>query len=317
MVRALRHFKIVTMMLSILGIYLIDRGKSLAGKHNLPWNDYTAGGRKKPSFVPIVPYNNFLHEPFYETLDQGSDGANLVSLHPYHPVHDLFAVEDSDFELLRQEPFFHLSRLFLIAARSWSLLLNFVDQDIQSCSVEREDLLSPALEQLRFNSGLLERVGAFLEENQHVIREREALTWPKTSDPVLNAKVLTIQASLDKNYTFLIHRCERLKTRCETGSRILVSAAHLLEAQKGINQARQVYVLTKLAFVFIPLSFVSSLFGMNVSAFRGYPSIWIYFVIAVPLTALSWLVSETFLHGGLVQFGGQLKRHFADRKWKV
>lgn len=301
------------MMLRVPGIYLIDRGKSLAGKHNLPWSDYTAGGRRQPSFVPIVPYNNFLHEPSHETLDQASDGANLVSLHPYHPVHDLFALEDSDFALLRQEPFFHLSRLFLIAARSWSLLLNFVNQDIQSCSVEREDLLSPALEQLRFNSGLLERVKTFLEENQHVIRERGALAWPKTSDPMLNAKVLTVQASLDKNYSFLIYRCERLMTRCETGSNILVSAAQLLEAQKGINQARQVHVLTKLAFIFIPLSFVASLFGMNVSAFKGYPSIWIYFVIAVPLTALSWLVSQTFLNGGLVPFGGQLKRRFADR----
>lgn len=270
---------VATMILRIVGIYLIDQGKSLAGKHNLPWGDYTAGGRQKPTVVPIIPYDDFLHEPSHEPL---GDGLNLVSLHPFYPIHDLFALEDSDFELLHQEPFFLLSRLLLLAARSWLPLLNFVDQDIQNCLVVKENSLSPALEQLRFNSGLLERIGVFLEENRHIIRERGAPAWPKTSDPVLNAKVLTIQASLDKSYTFLMHRCERLMARCESGASILVSAAQLIEAQKGINQARQVHGLTKLAFIFIPLSFVASLFGMNVSALKEYPSIWIYFVVAIP-----------------------------------
>lgn len=301
-------------ILSFAGVYLIDQGKSLAGKHTLPWGDYTAGGRKKPGVVPIIPYDDFRHEPSHEPLGHASDGLNLVSSHPFHPIHDLFALENSDFELIHQEPFFLLSRLLLFAARSWLPVLNFVDQDIQNCLVDIENLLSPALEQLRFNTGLLERIRAFLEENQHVIRERGAPAWPKTSNPMLNAKVLTIQASLDKNYTFLIHRCERLIARCEAGSSILVSAAQLIEAQKGINQARQVHGLTKLAFIFIPLSFVAGLFGMNVSALKDYPSIWIYFVVAVPVTALSWLVSEIFLNGGLVPFGRYLKQKFAPRK---
>ena len=302
------------MMLNLSGVYLIDRGKSLAGKHNLPWTDYTSGGRRNPSFIPVVTYNEFLHKDPPMAPDQASDGTNLVSLHPYHPMNDLFALEESDFELVRQEPFFLLSRLFLLAARSWSQLLNFVDQDIQSCSIVGEDLLSPALEQLRFNSGLLERVRTFLTEDQQVIHERGAPTWPKTSDSVLNTKILTIQASLDRDYDFLIHRCERLATRCETSSGILVSVAQLSEAQKGINQARQIHGLTKLAFIFIPLTFVAGLFGMNVSAFKGYPSIWIYFVIAVPLTALSWLASETFLNGSLGSFGKLLKQRVD--KWK-
>ena len=294
------------------GIYLIDRGKSLAGKHNLPWSDYTSGGRRNPNFVPTVTYNKLLHEPFHVASDQeAGDGTNFLSLHPYHPVNDLSSLEDSDYELLRQEPFYLLCRLFLVAARSWSQLLNFVDLDIQNCSIVGEKLLSPALEQLRFNSNLLERVRTFLTEDQHVIRERGTPTWPRTSDPALNAKISAIQTSLDQDYSFLIHRCERLVTRCENSSSILVSAAQLLEAQKGINQAKEIRGLTKLAFVFIPLNFVAGLFGMNVSALKGYPSIWIYFVIAVPLTALSWLVSETLLHGGLGSFGELLTRRGA------
>ena len=298
----------MTLMMMLPGIYLIDRGKSLVGRHNLPWSNYTGGGRRNPSFVPIVTYNNFGHEAIHMAPDQASDGINL---HPYHPVNDLSASDDSEFELLRQEPFFLLSRLFVLAARSWSQLLNFVEQDIQSCSIVGEDLLSPALEQLRFNSDLLERVRAFLTEDQHVVRERGAPTWPKTSEPALNAKVLSVQTSLDTDYSFLIHRCERLVTRCENSSSILVSAEQLLEAQKGIGQAQEIRGLTKLAFVFIPLTFVAGLFGMNVSEFKGNPSIWIYFVVAVPLTALSWFASETLLDGGSRWFGKLLKQRGA------
>lgn len=40
------------------------------------------------------------------------------------------------------------------------------------------------------------------------------------------------------------------------------------EAQRGIEQAKRLERLTKLAYVFIPLSFVSSLFGKNLSQFN-------------------------------------------------
>lgn len=200
-------------------------------------------------------------------------------------------------ELYRQDPFFILSKLFSLAARSWSQLLNYLDGDIQVCSRAGKDQFSPALEQLRFNASLLGRIESFLAEDKYVIEERGVSSWPKPSDSELEERILVIQSSLLKDYNFLIGRCAQLAAKCEAGSEILVSAAQLLEAQKGINQAKQVHDLTKLAFIFIPLSFVASIFGMNVSAFKDDPPIWIYFVIALPLTMLSWFGSALFDRG--------------------
>lgn len=225
--------------------------------------------------------------------DTGTKCVKPGSLHPYHPTEDLFIQDDEDFELLRQDPFFILSRLFLQAARSWSQVLNFVDENVQSCSVVAEDLLSPALEQLRFNASLVTRFEEFLAENLHVIQERGDASWPKPS-PALENRMAQIQKALLKNYEFLIGHCRSLSSRCKTGSGILVSAAQLIEAHEGTSQARQAHSLTRLAFVFIPLTFVASVFGMNVAVFKEYPSIWLYFVIAVPLTTLSWFLSATF-----------------------
>lgn len=196
-------------------------------------------------------------------------------------------------ELLRQDPFFILSRLFLRAARSWSQVLNFIDEDVQACSVVAEDLLSPALEQLRFNASLVTRFEGFLAEDLHVIQERGDASWPKPN-PALEPRIADIQKALLKDYGFLIGHCRSLSSRCKTGSGILVSAAQLIEAHEGTTQARQAHSLTRLAFVFIPLTFVASVFGMNVAAFKECPSIWLYFVVAVPVTTLSWFLSVTF-----------------------
>ncbi len=238
--------------------------------------------------VPVVPYN---FPPNGSSRLGPGTTTEFASLHPYHPIDDLYVQEDGDLELLRQDPFFMLGRLFLRVAQSWSPLLNFVEEDIDACTVGDQEYLQSVLDQLRFNANLVMRIKGFLAENLHVIQERGDASWPRVSEPALEHKILAVQSSLIKNYKFLIVRCEQLAARCERGSGILVSAAQLIEAHEGTNQARQVHDLTRLAFVFIPLTFVASIFGMNVSVFRGYPSIWIYFLVAAPLTMLSWIVS--------------------------
>ena len=269
--------------LSIAGVFLLDRGHSLQGQHNLPWSNHT-GGRFPPHFIPVVPYNS-------------SEGPNVnksaatSSSHPYHPVDDLYGQDSGEIELIRQDPFFILSRLFSSAGRSWSQVLNHLDEDIQacaSCSTTDEIQLSAALEQLQFNARLIGRFEGFLEENYHVIEERGDESWPKASDLALEARLVKVQASLRKDYKLLLARCTWLASRCEVLSRTLVGAMQLLEAKKGIDQAKQVHDLTRLAFIFIPLTFVSGVFGMNVSTFKDYPPLWIYFAVAIPITLFSW-----------------------------
>ncbi|KAI9775116.1 MAG: hypothetical protein M1839_001427 [Geoglossum umbratile] len=63
-------------------------------------------------------------------------------------------------------------------------------------------------------------------------------------------------------------------------------------SSRAIMQARSVNRLTKLAFVFIPLSFVSSIFGMNFKELgTGQLSIWIFGVTASLLVVLVALIA--------------------------
>lgn len=53
--------------------------------------------------------------------------------------------------------------------------------------------------------------------------------------------------------------------RCEATFAALMSTMTIIESQLAIQEASQVSKVTKLAFFFIPLSFVSSVFGMNIA----------------------------------------------------
>jgi Mg2+ and Co2+ transporter CorA len=66
----------------------------------------------------------------------------------------------------------------------------------------------------------------------------------------------------------------------------------LKESKESIRQTQIVSRLSQLAFVFIPLTFVTSCFGMNLTVLgSGKGKMWLVCVIAVALTVLVLLIS--------------------------
>lgn len=62
----------------------------------------------------------------------------------------------------------------------------------------------------------------------------------------------------------------------------------LNEAKESRKAAVSIGRLSKLAFIFIPLSFTTSFFGMNVREFgTGHASVWVFFTAALIISALS------------------------------
>jgi Mg2+ and Co2+ transporter CorA len=57
---------------------------------------------------------------------------------------------------------------------------------------------------------------------------------------------------------------ERLRIRTDGTIQVLMSTMSIVESQRAIAQAEVVSKLTQLAFFFIPLTFIGTLFGMNI-----------------------------------------------------
>lgn len=65
---------------------------------------------------------------------------------------------------------------------------------------------------------------------------------------------------------------------------LLMSSISVLDSETEIQQVYRGQKLTQLAFVYVPLSFVTSIFGMNVRGFNGLLlSIW----VCIPVLAIA------------------------------
>ena len=85
-------------------------------------------------------------------------------------------------------------------------------------------------------------------------------------------------------------KLEAMTRRLEGSYQLLMSAMSILESEKAIEQAVVVTRLTNLAFFFIPLSFVASLFGMNVNEFDQRLNVWLWVVVSATVTGLTYFI---------------------------
>ena len=114
--------------------------------------------------------------------------------------------------------------------------------------------------------------------------------------------------SIQRDFNYLVDEYEiyyntlREKFNYEASSKSLkASEASLEESRRGIQQNHSVKRLTQLAFVFIPLSFITSTFGMNVDVLTGDKAKWwtvligaviVYFIVGVPFLLIRWRDSK-------------------------
>lgn len=102
---------------------------------------------------------------------------------------------------------------------------------------------------------------------------------------------------LHSDFSYLVSRVDRLVSICDAGKATLMSNASVQESKRSAEEARLVTKLTKatnrLTFIFLPISYVTAVFGMNFSVFgQGTLSIWVWVLITLPLLIVSVVVVE-------------------------
>ncbi|KAF7504431.1 hypothetical protein GJ744_002235 [Endocarpon pusillum] len=140
----------------------------------------------------------------------------------------------------------------------------------------------------RWKSHLLE-LSAFVKDSPEVWRRSKT----EQSSPTQRQRHLEISNDL----AYLKERADSLITTCDDGEATLMSNASVQEAKRSAREASLVTELAKatnrLTFIFLPISFITSVFGMNFSQFgQGPLSIWIWVVIACPMLIFSVIIVE-------------------------
>lgn len=214
--------------------------------------------------------------------DEPQDGFPPKQHLPYHPATDILQAASSpgnEPQLLAEDPFYILSCIYHAAARTRIQLLNFIESDIIECSAVdsrsagRDLQRSQAVDQLLFNLRLVRRVERFCKEDLGSIERLGSASWPRTERL---AEMEQIQRELQGDYGYLIEQCGSLALQCQAASNALVSLAQWMDARDGIRESRNIADLTFLAFLFIPLNYISSCLSMNVAGIAEGVSMWIW-----------------------------------------
>lgn len=207
------------------------------------------------------------------------------------------------------DPFYALHEVFEFVAASYCQYLNML-----SGKTTKRNLTSPggsswSSSDLLYEQSLLEATLRHLRDLSAIISVRGGALWPRAAtadshdssahptaaDPQRRSRediAAAAAASLAADFAHLSVRTERILASLRDAEALLMNRAIICEAEKTMAQAQQVTKLTQLAFVFIPLSFTATLFGMNVKPIEESATIplWVWFAISVPVLGVSLAV---------------------------
>jgi Mg2+ and Co2+ transporter CorA len=236
-----------------------------------------------------------------------------------------------------QDPLAACIPLFAHAAFSEVQFLNLMESRIQN----QIDLIvaehpADALETLQYFTNVLNRHAQQLKESARVLcklveRTRQgsngtkvesvttkvalnsghSMRFPLETDRAANfssprSDGTFTPGGIIEDYDQLFVRCIDLSRTCTRGINLAMNKATIEESRRAIEQSTRVKRLTLLATLFIPLSFSSSLLGMNIDLLgQNSVKFWWFFVLCVPITlcaSMVYLWDIQFLRRGWVRF---------------
>lgn len=221
--------------------------------------------------IALVPYNSVV-EPEIEASSANGDVASLQrDLDQFHPLKRITLHDEVDAALLRSDPFFLLASILQTSLLSWAQLLNVLKEVIRGGEhteeLSNEDLRYD-LDQLRYHIGIVHRAKELVSETLELVRQGGCASWPKPNFEEQQTRKGVIQRQLERDCMNITDRCSFMIADYESATAVLVGFAQLKASERQMTQAKEVHSLTKLATLFLPLSFTATIYGMNISQWQ-------------------------------------------------
>jgi CorA-like Mg2+ transporter protein len=209
-------------------------------------------------------------------------------------------------EIMECDAFYALDELFRFAIASESQFLEMMKHKIKAATITggggRIEDLDAALD-------LIEDHRQYISENLETVRAGGHPNWPKAPEK-LRKRASAARERLEGDYEYLLNYAERLAEKCIEGITIMMNDAMLRQSQRAIEQTNATMKLTLLAFIFAPLSFTTSFFGMQVREIENKGiSLWVWFLFTFVLLVMSFCFWKWRVLALLGQFWTTLGAH--------
>ncbi|KAL2833319.1 hypothetical protein BDW59DRAFT_138472 [Aspergillus cavernicola] len=290
----------------------MDQGRPLEKSPLGPWTSHI---KSKATPLPVLQYhpkmafrttNNRL-DPDANTLAEVQQSTAILPLQ----YDSLIALVD----LTRRAPQDPLSMcipLFAHAAFSEVQFLNLMESRIQfQINAITEGLPADALGTLQYFFNILNRHAQQLKDSTRALcklaeRSSQSAVLPglDTGTRRQTSEAETVRnfgssssdgtfttKGLLEDYEQLHVRCIDLSKMCTRGITLAMNKATIEESRRAIEQSERLKRLTLLATLFIPLTFSSSLLGMNIDLLgQNAVRFWWFFVLCIPTTLFAYIL---------------------------
>lgn len=194
--------------------------------------------------------------------------------------------------------------LYLLVNSLWQTNLSWVDRKLKEVSFTEirspDDQTAQKLHDLRES---IANIRARVSETQlHMSSSLDA--YYDTFGKIKNRHYKTYH-SPSENFREILESADKLDRFLMETFQLLMSTLSVRDSQISIRQSRRGMLLTVLAFVYVPLSFITGIFGMNVKEINGSPlSIWVCFValgVVVAATGSGYVAYRYLYRPGMIR----------------
>ncbi|KIW33961.1 uncharacterized protein PV07_00772 [Cladophialophora immunda] len=311
------HISIIKRGEGWLALILIDSGRDLDEGWVGAWDSSLHQcSRVEEIFSPVI-----MKEPrvCFQGADEGENPPVTAQRRPFSQSTSLLSGEQYGYYLhaptMRVDAFYALHDVFAFVASAENQFLNMLNAKYLSNTRRYSTIsqLEKELTNLRYHNMIVRDHASQLQRTIDCIQNRWDPHWirPKRPRPpnrqsppagpeqgpehLLAAHESEVQRTeaaasmLLRDFHGLLRKAQELSQRYNERIDEIRTSNMLAESRKATEQARSVTRLSLLAFLFLPLSFTTSFFGMNFRELGPDLSLWIWAVTSVPVFVFALL----------------------------
>ena len=180
-----------------------------------------------------------------------------------------------------------------IVAAEWVKYIAVMQTSIKQYEYSGKELPNflDELQKLHSNLRTLQSWRRRIMSTQQKIKAASRLlkNWQDMDEP-LESKIV---APVLEDYKFIADNIDESGRRLENMLPVVTSLVQIVDSQRSFAETENITRLTILALVFVPMTFISSIFSMNAENGPGGRYFWVYFAVSLPMTAVVLVVASS------------------------
>ena len=235
--------------------------------------------KSQVNLVSVIQMNRRLHVANNEALDAATQSSPSQTLALLSGGYGKML----DPQVISKDPFYTLHELFDFFASAESQFVNMmrqhVNEQVDLAGYDREQ--SIALSDFQYTSEILNQHLSRLKRLLNLVRNRESWNWPQPEAESLQETANEAFVKLTDDLQYLIDQLDALVQQSDGGKDLVLGRANIVIAEQSFDHNIELGHLTRIgtwvAILYVPWSFLTSVFGMNFREFgQGPLSIWVW-----------------------------------------